>query len=765
MPKFPKGSQEAKDYMKSLRDKRGTKPKDPTAPKKLTKRQKELAETVDIPLMGSSTLILPEYFATPIKNGKYKLVNPMSQERNLSQRNGKLSLKLIRKPVENMILLEGNDEPIPLGKFSKKDRTIIDNHFQLVNKYSDKPPQDVPTIYHKKPLERGRPEILKKNVEINKQRGKKAKTPKQPKVKPIQQITQPVAEEQPNIQMNIQEVSKKLGRPTKYESAEEKAKKKREQTLESNRKKRAEKKALKQQQQQAQIGTGILDQVKHFVFGNEGLPTKTKNMLKKYGDEKIQSIYLIRTPVPKYITELLNVASLGDFNKKIKEANYDKLFHLAIVFKTSKGEILLEKNENINMTESIPKVEGTETQNLNLSQDITINEVLERTKKYMGNDKFLKYDASTNNCQDFILSILKGNGFGNKTDEAFVKQDIESLFKSSPYLKPLTKNVLDIANRFTGTGMENYKIQSVIFDKKKYSIDDAKKWLKSNGYLSPKVDETETQLRFRQKDPDVLESLGFTSYRTKPLGKSGIQLIIAYYSDMEGRGNTGYRVAPAPVENYDAIMPTEIEQDSQRVRDRDRDREVEDEVIAEELAKIEAEELAEMIAKIVQKSLASEQRRQMDIEELNEKARRKEEDASRFMERFRQNKLRQKFKEVKPNRRFDGRGNTASIYIPDYTLNPVYAKAVQKKEELEDEYGKLYNKLLDLNESNQKEYNMHFKSVLETPSPNPKMFELWDKISKIYVEKADKLRDKIDEVGKKLDEVNKFINDFEVDRR
>jgi len=89
MPKFPKGSQEAKDYMKSLREKRGTKPVDPNKPKKLTKRQKTLMTPVDIPLMGSSTLVLPEYFATELANGKYKLVNPMSQERNLSQRNGK----------------------------------------------------------------------------------------------------------------------------------------------------------------------------------------------------------------------------------------------------------------------------------------------------------------------------------------------------------------------------------------------------------------------------------------------------------------------------------------------------------------------------------------------------------------------------------------------------------------------------------------------------------------------------------------------------
>lgn len=547
MPKFPKGSPEIKEYMKSLREKRGSKPVDPNKPKKLTKRQQKLSTQVDIPVMSSSTLVLPEYFATPLANGKFKLVSPISQERNLSKRGGKTSIKLIRKPVQDMILLEGNEDPIPLSKFSKKDRTIIDNHFKIVDKYSDKPPQEVPSIYHSKPKERGRPEVLKKNIEINKQRKKttKKQNPKQP---------EPVIEEQPNIQMDIQEVNKKIGRPTKYITAEEKAKKKREQTLASNKKKRAEKKALKQ-------GTGLfspsiltkgllntdlsnqgllnqLDQTKNVVFGNEGLPTKVKTMLKKYGDEKIKSIYVIRTPVPKYITELLNVASFGEFNKKLKEADYDKLFHLAIVFRTQKGEVLLEKNESINMSETIPTGEGTEKKDINLSQDLTINGILQKTKERMGDDRFLKYDAYDNNCQNFILNILKANGLGTESDYAFVKQDTEELFKSSPHLRTLAKSVTDIAGRFTGSGMENYKIQSVIFDKKKYSIDNAKKWLRKNGYLSPKVDETENQLRFRQKDPDLLESVGFSQYRTVPLGKSGIQLIIAYYNSnmMEGKG-------------------------------------------------------------------------------------------------------------------------------------------------------------------------------------------------------------------------------------
>jgi len=44
-------------------------------------------------------------------------------------------------------------------------------------------------------------------------------------------------------------------------------------------------------------------------------------------------------------------------------------------------------------------------------------------------------------------------------------------------------------------------VQSIIFDKDKFSETEARAWLKRNGFSQPKVDETENSLRFRQTDP------------------------------------------------------------------------------------------------------------------------------------------------------------------------------------------------------------------------------------------------------------------------
>jgi hypothetical protein len=72
-----------------------------------------------------------------------------------------------------------------------------------------------------------------------------------------------------------------------------------------------------------------------------------------------------------------------------------------------------------------------------------------------------------------------------------------------------------------------YLVQSILFNKSKWDLKESRKWLRENGYKSTKVDEKEHFLRFRQVDPTKLEKRGFY-FRTKKLGNSGIEFIIAY---------------------------------------------------------------------------------------------------------------------------------------------------------------------------------------------------------------------------------------------
>ena len=71
-------------------------------------------------------------------------------------------------------------------------------------------------------------------------------------------------------------------------------------------------------------------------------------------------------------------------------------------------------------------------------------------------------------------------------------------------------------------------VQSVIFDSKKWSIIDAANWLLNNDYQVIKIDQPDQFIRFRQVNPKDLKKHGYTNYRTKKLGKSGIELILAF---------------------------------------------------------------------------------------------------------------------------------------------------------------------------------------------------------------------------------------------
>ena len=103
---------------------------------------------------------------------------------------------------------------------------------------------------------------------------------------------------------------------------------------------------------------------------------------------------------------------------------------------------VLEKNARINVAPFISR-EKMEYREIK-SGDTTINELLANTKKSMG-VKYEPYDAVTNNCQDFVLAVLKSNGLGSVADYAWIKQDVQKLFKKLPYLQGLAKGVTDLA--------------------------------------------------------------------------------------------------------------------------------------------------------------------------------------------------------------------------------------------------------------------------------------------------------------------------------
>jgi hypothetical protein len=174
-------------------------------------RRRNRTTNVEVPVMGGSEIAIPEWFATPTKKG-WKLVNPLTDSRNLSKRKGQLSIKLLRKPVENMVIMEHQTEPIPLSQFPAKDRKIIDEHFKVIESHKGKELSEIPTAELKVGLDRGRPEYLPSNVEHNRANNIKAN-----KTKRVYIAEKKVDEEEEEDQTK----GRKRGRKPIYKTEEE----------------------------------------------------------------------------------------------------------------------------------------------------------------------------------------------------------------------------------------------------------------------------------------------------------------------------------------------------------------------------------------------------------------------------------------------------------------------------------------------------------------------------------------------------------------
>ena len=310
------------------------------------------------------------------------------------------------------------------------------------------------------------------------------------------------------------------------------------------------------------------------VKGRNNYPPRMRKIIQKYGDKEITRMFACRTPLPALLTSALNAISLGEFGKKWGDLPYDKLFHLDLrvdVLEDPNSNkiqtILLEKNEVLNSALNPTKSKTTECELISVfPRPMTLNKMLAGAQQIQG-DKFFTYSAYNNNCQDFVMALLRGVEAGTQENYDFIKQNTRELFKNLPGTRKFANTVTDTLATFNtiieGTGKDdpcwegyeqygmktkkgkevpncipvgegihkgdNYYVQSVVFDKSMFDVKSARDWLKKNNYVFNKPDVTDTQIRFRQVNPTYIKKKGFDKFRTKKIGKkSGISLIISY---------------------------------------------------------------------------------------------------------------------------------------------------------------------------------------------------------------------------------------------
>lgn len=187
---------------------------------------------------------------------------------------------------------------------------------------------------------------------------------------------------------------------------------------------------------------------------------KIKNILKKYGDNRILAIRIGRRPINNMIENAFNIISLGKWNQLRNKYYYDKLFHLFLIITLDNGIVLsFEKNDIVNMTENDSRcsMKNVECIEIEYPQNsLTVNDLVKKPLDRIGSDSYFVYDPFEKNCQIFIRSVLQTFGLYNDKVNEFVYQDLQNIIKELPfYVKWTAKKATDttaLVKKLSGAG-------------------------------------------------------------------------------------------------------------------------------------------------------------------------------------------------------------------------------------------------------------------------------------------------------------------------
>ena len=153
---------------------------------------------------------------------------------------------------------------------------------------------------------------------------------------------------------------------------------------------------------------------------------KSQSILDKYGNYRVTRAYLVKDPLRKPITLLLNSLTFFQYQKLINESQNNSLSHFFIIFEVEmpnnmKKLLMLEKNNCINLCENFFLNSKLHVKTINLKKNnYTLNYILKTTRERIGNKKFFNWHIFKNNCHKFTKEILITMKKYNKTNKEYI---------------------------------------------------------------------------------------------------------------------------------------------------------------------------------------------------------------------------------------------------------------------------------------------------------------------------------------------------------
>ena len=153
---------------------------------------------------------------------------------------------------------------------------------------------------------------------------------------------------------------------------------------------------------------------------------KSQKVLDVYGDYKVKRVYLVKHPLGKLTTLLINSLTLFQYNRLVQESQNNLISHSLLLFEIDlpnniKKLILLEKNNYISLCENFFISNNQDIKTINMNKtNYTLNYILNTTRERIGNKKFFNWHIFKNNCHRFTKEILITMKKYNKTNKEYI---------------------------------------------------------------------------------------------------------------------------------------------------------------------------------------------------------------------------------------------------------------------------------------------------------------------------------------------------------
>jgi len=174
--------------------------------------------------------------------------------------------------------------------------------------------------------------------------------------------------------------------------------------------------------------------VNDIYFCNYDYNKKSKELLQKYGDFKIKKIYLVKHPITKFNSSVLNLITFYNYEKTLSNMNeiFKKQYtpyHVSFMIEinlpnNNKKFLLVEKTSYVNISETIRLNKQNFVKPIKLSNKVfTVNTLLQETQNRIGVKKFFNWSIYKNNCSIFVKEILVTLDLYNKSNIKFINQN------------------------------------------------------------------------------------------------------------------------------------------------------------------------------------------------------------------------------------------------------------------------------------------------------------------------------------------------------